>query len=310
MILSCTTRWNAGRHETGEAMVEELLALGFDHLELGYDLREHLVPGVLSMVKAGRVIIDSVHAYCPLPPALPYPTPEPFSLASTHPTQRASAIRHLEDTIRFAAMVNARVIVVHAGNVDMKLLSPQLAELVAAGRLYDPAYDKLRMKLLTARDTAAARQLDYLSTGLEQLLPLLESTGRTLALELLPTWEAIPTEIEAERLLAHFDSPRLRYWHDLGHGQIRENLGLINHVRWLKRLRPWLAGVHVHDVQPPASDHLMPPHGALDFSLFRDLGQGDIVRVLEPAASVPAEDIVAGARLIQAAWATGTVNQA
>jgi len=301
MIFSLTTRWNARRHETGEAMIEEILGLGFDHVELGFDLTPNLVPGVCDMIKAGRVKADSVHAYCPLPP-VPYATPEPFTLAASDPTIRANAIHYLENTIRFAAEINARVIVAHAGNVEMKPISPALVDLITAGRQYDDEYEKIRMKLLLAREKAAPPQLAHLYAGVERLLPLLESTQRILAFELLPTWEALPSEIEMERLLTHFNSPWLRYWHDMGHGQIRENLGLTSHARWVKRLRPWLAGMHIHDVRPPSTDHLMPPAGTLKFQLFRETARDAIIRVLEPSMAVTAEEIVDGLRLIRDAW--------
>lgn len=302
MIFSLTTRWNARRHETGETMLDEILALGFDHVELGYDLTPNLVAGVRSMVSAGRVKVDSVHAYCPLPP-VPFPSPEPFTLSASDPHNRANALHYLTNTIRFAAEVGARVVVAHAGNVEMKMLSPYLMELTAAGRQYDEEYEKARMQLILAREKAVPSQLSYLYAGIEQLLPVLEETQRTLAFEILPTWEAIPTEVEMERLLSHFNSPRLRCWLDMGHGQIRENLGLISHARWAKRLRPWLAGMHIHDVRPPATDHLMPPAGTTKFELFKDVAQDDIIRVLEPSPAVAAEDIVAGLKIIQAAWA-------
>lgn len=302
MTFSLTTRWNAARHETGEAMIEEILELGIDHVELGYDLRAHLVPGVESMVQAGRVTVDSVHAYCPLPAAVPLAHPEPFTLASPNATLRDNAVHHLENTIRFAAAVGARAVVVHAGNVDMRPLSPRLAELAAAGQQYDEEYEKTRMKLLLAREKSVGRQLEYLYAGIGKLLPTLESTGRILALELLPSWESIPTEVELERIMTRFNSPWVRYWHDMGHGQIRENLGLSSHARWVKRLRPWLAGMHIHDVQPPVNDHLMPPQGTVNFSLFRDLAQGDIVRVLEPGPWVSAAEIVAGLKAVRECW--------
>ena len=301
MIFSITTRWNARRHETGETMVEELLTLGFDHIEVGFDLTPNLVPGLCAMVKAGRVKADSVHSYCPLPP-IPFPSPEPFTPAATDPNVRANAIHYLENTIRFAAEIDAKVVVVHAGNVEMKLLTPELIALTAAGRQYDETYEKTRMKLILAREKAVAKQLPFLYAAIEKLLPLLEQTKRVLALELLPTWEAIPTEVEMEKLLVHFNSPWLRYWHDMGHGQIRENLGLSSHARWLKRLRPWLAGMHVHDVRPPATDHVMPPGGTVKFELFREIAQDDIIRVLEPSQAVPAEDVVAGLKLIRNSW--------
>ena len=301
MIFSITTRWNARRHETGETMVEELLTLGFDHIEVGFDLTPNLVPGLCAMVKAGRVKADSVHSYCPLPP-IPFPSPEPLTPAATDPNVRANAIHYLENTIRFAAEIDAKVVVVHAGNVEMKLLTPELIALTAAGRQYDETYEKTRMKLILAREKAVAKQLPFLYAAIEKLLPLLEQTKRVLALELLPTWEAIPTEVEMEKLLVHFNSPWLRYWHDMGHGQIRENLGLSSHARWLKRLRPWLAGMHVHDVRPPATDHVMPPGGTVKFELFREIAQDDIIRVLEPSQAVPAEDVVAGLKLIRNSW--------
>lgn len=301
MIFSITTRWNARRHETGETMVEELLNLGFDHIEVGFDLTPNLVPGLCAMIKAGRVKADSVHAYCPLPP-VPFASPEPFTLAATNADIRANALHYLQNTIRFAAEIDARVIVVHAGNIEMKLLTPQLIDLTAAGRQYDETYEKTRMKLILAREKAATRQLPLLYTGIEKLLPLLEETRRILAIELLPTWEAIPTEVEMEQLLSHFNSPWIRFWHDMGHGQIRENLGLASHSRWLKRLRPWLAGMHVHDVTPPATDHVMPPNGTLKFELFREIARDDIIRVLEPSHAVSAEEVLAGQKLIRTCW--------
>jgi len=301
MIFSLTTRWNARRHETGESMIEEILAMGFDHVELGFDLTPNLVPGTCAMIKSGRIKADSVHAFCPLPP-VPYPSPEPFTLASSDPVVRANAVHYLENTIRFSAEINAKVIVAHAGNVEMKLITPKLIELITSGKQYDEEYEKLRMKLVLGREKSVPDQLVHLYSGIEKLLPLLESTRRILALEILPTWEAIPSEVEMEKLFAHFNSPWLRYWHDLGHGQIRENLGLSSHARWVKRLRPWIAGIHIHDVIPPACDHVMPPSGTIKYPLFREIVQDDIIRVLEPGSSVKAEDIAAGLKLIRTAW--------
>lgn len=302
MIVSLSTRWNAGRHERGETMLEEIRSLGFTHVELGYDLNGALVPGVLADIKAGRIVVTSLHAYCPLPPILPYPSPEPFTLGSPDAAVRASALHHLQNTIRFAAEVGAAAVVTHAGNVEMKPLTPRLIELCAAGEQYSDAYEKTRMKLLLAREKAVAPQLAHLYAGIEAILPLLAETRRVLAFELLPSWEAIPTEVELEKLVNYFNSPWIRAWHDLGHGQIRENLGLTSHARWVTRLRPWLAGMHIHDCAPPASDHLMPPRGAIDFALFREAGRSTDIRVLEPAPGTPAEAVADGLTFLKKAW--------
>ena len=86
MSFALTTRWNAGRHTDGEALIEEILGMGFRHVELGYDLRRDLVPGVMKMVEKGAVKVDSVHNYCPVPMGAPYGHPELFTLADRDAT--------------------------------------------------------------------------------------------------------------------------------------------------------------------------------------------------------------------------------
>lgn len=304
MRFALTTRWNAHRHETGETMLEEIISLGFSHVELGFDLTPNLVPGVLAMVNSNSIKVDSLHAFCPLPTIVQFPHPEPFTLASPDPAIRANALHYLQNTIHFAVQVGARAVVTHAGNANVKPTFPKLVDLILAGKRGSEEYEKLRIKTIIAREKNVSSQLPLLYSGIEKLLPLLEQTRVTLALEILPTWEAIPTEVEMERLLTHFNSPWLKGWHDFGHGQIRENLGFTNHLRWATRLRPLLAGMHIHDVIPPHKDHVMPPSGTIDFPLFRNVVQGDILRVLEPSQSVPAQDIMEGLKAIQTAWAT------
>ena len=48
-------------------MIEEILSMGFDRVELGYDLRMDLVPGARNMIKEGLIKVDSVHNFCPVP---------------------------------------------------------------------------------------------------------------------------------------------------------------------------------------------------------------------------------------------------
>ncbi len=304
MEFALSTHWNAARHSSGETLVEEILALGFRRLELGYDLRRELVPGVQAMVKNGSVRVDSLHNFCPVPMGAMRGHPEIWTMASRDESERESAIRHTANTIHFAAEIGARYVVVHAGNVEMPMISTQLFDLCIAQQQYSPAYERLRMKLQEQRDKKAPRQFDHLLRGLERLVPVLEETGVTLALENLPTWEAFPTEIEFEQIKRRFPTPLIRYWHDLGHGQIRQNIGFINHERWLDRLQPHLVGMHVHDVRPPATDHVMPPRGQIDFTRFKHIATSDIVRVIEPSSRTPAEQVTEALAFLNEVWGT------
>ena len=303
MIFGLTTRWNAGRHTSGEAMIEEILGLGFDHVELGYDLRMDLVPGVQKMVQAGTVKVNSVHNFCPVPVGAPRGHPELFTRASGDPKIREGAVHHTSKTIRYAATVGARVVIVHAGNVDMARISADLRDLCEKGEQFSPRYDKLKMKLQLAREKKVRRQLDFLRQGIEQLLPVIAETGVQVALENLPTWEAIPTELEMEELCKQYSPQGLRYWHDIGHAQVRQNLGFINQERWMERLQPYMAGMHIHDVIAPAMDHLLPPQGQVNFGSLKRFAKGDVIRVIEPAPQTPAENIVEALRHLREAWA-------
>jgi sugar phosphate isomerase/epimerase len=204
--------------------------------------------------------------------------------------------------VEFAMRVGARVVVCHAGNVDMKRMTRTLVELATDDKQYTPKYEKTKMRLLLAREKKVTKHLDYLSHSLEQLLPVMEDAGIALALENLPTWEAIPTELEMQALATRFDSPSLRYWHDFGHAQIRHNLGLISHADWLRKLQPHVAGFHIHDVKAPGHDHLVPPYGDMDFTQFAELIPQDAVKVFEPAPGVPPDILREGIRFVKETW--------
>lgn len=300
--FALTTRWNAGRHVSGETMIEEILDMGFSAVELGYDLRLDLVPGVEKMVESGAVKVDSVHNFCPLPIGAPGGHPELFTLASEDRRTREQAVHHTSETIRFAARIGATVVVTHVGNVAMKHMTNRLLDLCDRDLQFTMRYEKLRMKLQLKREKKARRQLEHLYRGLEQLLPVLEEYNMKLAIENLPTWEAFPTETEMEDILKHFGSPHLRTWHDIGHGRIRQNLGFINQERWLEKLSASMAGMHVHDVHPPGTDHVMPPKGHIDFSRLAKFGRLPILRVIEPNTRTKREDILAAHVFLKEVW--------
>ena len=104
-------------------------------------------------------------------------------------------------------------------------------------------------------------------------------------------------------LLDHYRGAPIASWYDLGHGKIRENLGLINQEKWLERLAPRMAGMHIHDVMAPARDHVMPPRGDIDFAAIRKFGTLPFHRVIEPSPRTPAEDLAGALDFLNEVWA-------
>lgn len=302
MQISLSTRWNAGRHKCGDEMLNEISDIGFSCIELGYDLRRDLVEGVLRQLESGRFRVDTVHNFCPVPTIAPQGHPELFTLAHDDRRVREAAVRYTSETIRFAAQIGAKTVVMHAGNVSMRRTTSKLVALAEGGMADSRLFHKAKMKLISKREKKGGDYMARLREGLDELQPLLHECKVNLAIEIMPTWEAVPTESELLQLLQSLNTDSIGYWHDMGHVQIRENLGLSNHYRWLEMLSPYLLGMHVHDVVPPARDHVMPPAGNIDFSLYKKFADRGIPLVIEPSPRTPASEVRRGAEYLREIW--------
>ena len=304
MDFNLSTNWNASRHATGEAMVDEILGLGFAGVELGYHLSQLQAKGVRKRVADGALQVGSVHAYAPYPVGAPGGHPELYLLASRDEDDRVMATILMQKTLLFAAEVGARAVVAHAGRIRVSPASDELLESAEEDGVESPHYVKLMQRNQRQRASQARKHLDALCRSLDLLLPNCAKLNLTLCLENLPSWEGLPTEDEMVELKQRYNTPHLAYWHDIGHGQVRENLGWIHHRECALRLLPLTFGLHIHDVLPPAHDHLPPPLGKLPFGDFAFYGKAPVLRVFEPAPNVPAADLVAGVRYLEQVWGT------
>lgn len=309
MRISLSTNWNVSRHEKGEALVDEILSLGFDALELGYNMTEELAAGVRRRVAEGRVAVDSVHAYCPVPVGAPHGYPELYLLASLDDDERAMASVLLGRALTFAESMGARAVVLHAGRISLRswfggdLYTPALVDVLDEEASADaPRYRKLLAKALRRRASRVRKYYDGFCLSLDTLLPRFEKAGVTLCLENLPSVEAFPDEREMLMLKRRFPASALAYWHDMGHGQVRENLGWIRHADTARDLLSVTRGIHIHDALPLVNDHLPPGKGMIDFSAFRFYAADEVIKVFEPAPKVPAADLQTALGLIRSVW--------
>src|ERR1700761_3545132 len=101
-MLSCSTCWNSQRHSDGEAMIEEILDLGFERIELGHGIRLTLMEGILRAAEKGKVKFSSLHNFCPLPGEITRPSPDCYQFSSPDLRERERAVRFSHQTIDFA----------------------------------------------------------------------------------------------------------------------------------------------------------------------------------------------------------------
>ena len=309
--FSLSTNWNALRHADGERMVEEILSLGFDALELGYDTAEAHVAGIKRCMASGTVTVDSVHSYCPVPPSAPHGYPELYLLASLDDDERAMATILLGRTLDFAATMGARAVVLHAGRV---FLNSWLFGSLGSGTLRnaladaddDPTsehYQKVVAKALRRREKRVKKHFDGFCRSLDTLLPRFEKAGVTLCLENLPSIEAFPNAREMNQLKERFGaSSPLAYWHDMGHAQVREFFGWERHLDTARLMLPMTRGIHIHDARPLTNDHLPPGKGTIKFESFAFYGTADVIRVFEPEPDIKPDTLRDALKMLRQTW--------
>ena len=97
-------------------------------------------------------------------------------------------------------------------------------------------------------------------------------------------------------------SPAVAYWHDLGHAQIKENLGFLNHAAHLASLADHLAGFHIHDVQFPTKDHCAPGTGMINYQALAHLIKPHHLKVFEFSPSLSPEAARRGVAHVKNLW--------
>jgi sugar phosphate isomerase/epimerase len=283
-------------------MLREISDLGFQYAELSHGTRISLMPGILEAVDGGEIKISSVHNFCPLPMGVNYAAPNLYQFSSDRPRERELAERYTVKTIEFAARVKAPLVVLHSGSIEMKNYTDKLLDLVARGGKETPKYAKLCIEVDEKRAAKKGPFMERLNELLKKLLPTAETLGIKLGIENREALEELPIESDYQFLFRELTSPNLVYWHDTGHGQIKENLGFIGHAMHVESLRDRLFGFHIHDVQFPGRDHCAPGSGMIDFAALKPFVKPEHIKVLEFSPSLTVEEVKSGAEHMRQVW--------
>lgn len=301
-MYSLSSCWNSGRHTCGRQMLHEIRSLGFQYAELSHGIRLGLLPGIIEAVEAGEIRISSLHNFCPLPIGIHYPAPNLFKFTALDRRERDNAWKHTLKTLDTAARLNAPLVVLHMGAVEMRDYTDRLLEMVEAGKRETPKYEKLLTEALQKRESRKEPHLEVAYAFLRALAKEASSRGVQLAIENREAIEEIPFESDFHLFFREFPEPGIGYWHDTGHGQIKENLGLIHHAMHVGGLAGRLLGFHIHDVGFPGRDHMVPGTGTIDFAAIKPYVRPEHTKVLELSPSAPADMIPQGLAHIQGLW--------
>ena len=301
-MYSFSTCWNSHRHTDGRAQLREIRDLGFAYAELSHGTRLGLVPGILEAVDAGDIKISSLHNFCPLPMGVTRASPNLYQFSAGDAREHELAVKHTLKTLEFAGRVQAPVVVLHLGSLELKDYTGKLCELLKSSGKESPQYRKLRDEAAAKREAKKKPFVERVYETLRKVLPEAEKRGIKLGIENRQALEEIPLDGDFEKLFRDFDSPNVVYWHDTGHAQIKENLGFLNHAHHLESLTGRLTGFHVHDVVFHAADHAPPGVGTVDFAALKPFVKPGHIKVFELSPSLPVEAVKCGIAHVKAIW--------
>jgi sugar phosphate isomerase/epimerase len=301
-MYSLSTCWNSHRHTDGRALLQEIRDLGFEYAELSHGIRISLLPGIIEAVNAGVIRISTLHNFCPLPIGINQANPNLFKFSSLDSRERENAWRYSLKTVELAQRLNAKLVVLHLGCVDMKHYTNKLVEMAAAGQHRTPKYEKLCAEVIDKREQKKERHVQLAGELLARLSAEAEKRGLKLGIENREALEEIPFESDFTLLFKEWNNPTICYWHDTGHAQIKENLGFIHHGMHLGSMADRLAGFHIHDAQFPARDHCPPGSGIVDFAALKPMVKPDHIKVFEFSPGVSVEDLKRGVEHLRGIW--------
>ena len=286
-------------------MLREMADLGFEWVELSHGTRITLVPGILKAVEEGVVRIASCHNFCPLPTGVMHAAPNLYRPSSSDARERDQWLRHSRRTIDFARQVGAAKVVLHLGAVEFFWRNPtrKLEEYLEAhfteDLSRDVAYQKMLAKGLARLRDRTPAYWEQTKRGLLALLPYAEENGVRLGFENRENFDELPLDADHPALIADLGRPNsCGYWHDSGHAQIKEAMGLLNHREHLERNAPGAIGFHLHDVSAAGRDHQAIGSGRIDFEMISRFWRPEHTLVIELSPRLAPEEVVASKKRV------------
>lgn len=283
-------------------MLREIRELGFEYAELSHGIRISLLPGIFEAVDAGEIKISTLHNFCPLPMGVNHAAPNVFKFTTSDRWERENAVKHTLKTIETAARLKARLVVLHMGKITMRDYTDKLLTMVEKEEQNSRKYEKLIQEAMEKRERRRDKYVDRADELLKIFVAAAAKEGIVLGVENREAMEEIPLEGDFPFWLKGQPEKTVGYWHDTGHAQIKENLGLLVHRIHLENMADRLQGFHIHDVKFPGRDHQEPGTGCIDFESLKPFVKPEHIKVFEFSPSLSREAVERGTRYIMDLW--------
>ena len=117
--------------------------------------------------------------------------------------------------------------------------------------------------------------------------------GVKLGFENREKFEELPLDADYADFIAGLpEGCPVGYWHDTGHADIKQTMGLLDHRVHLTENAPRLIGFHLHDVSASGQDHQPIGSGHIDFKMVSEFWRPGQELVLDLSPRVKSEDVL------------------
>ncbi len=280
-------------------MLREIADLGFSHAELSHGIRIVLLPGLIRAVEEGVIKISSTHNFCPLPTGITQAAPNLFEPSSVDHREHEQWVRHTKRSIDFAAQMRAKVLVMHLGSVKFFWFNPahKLKAFVRKNPLVTVPDDKVYRELLRKSCEKLRRHMvpywSQVKASIEEVRTYAAERGVSIGLENREKFEELPIDDDFPALLESIAQPNTcGYWHDTGHADIKQSMGMLEHRTHLEKNAARILGFHLHDVTPDGKDHQSVGSGRINFNMVSEFWRPEHLLTLELSPRVKLEDVV------------------
>jgi sugar phosphate isomerase/epimerase len=281
-MVFLSTSFRSSLVEHGERLLEALNEFEIDGIELEYRISKAQLEQMRLPLKQSGLKIVSIHNYCPIPQLTPpvNGSGDVFLLSALDGEERQRAVAWTMRTIEEANDLEAPVVILHCGHVDMLPELDRLYLFHRGGQSQSPAALEFIQRKLDELNRLRAGHIDALRYALDRLVRYAERQGVTLGLENRYHYHELPRLEDFRILFDEFRGAQLGYWHDTGHAHANEALGLIEPGSLLLAYAEGLIGMHWHDAVG-LEDHLAPGSGEIDFDALHPFLKEHLPVVME-----------------------------